>query len=152
LGICATGRGIICTRTILEYDNGDEGMKRAWCLLLSAVWFTLLLTACGSGESTVGDVDAGKTLFNTGGTSQIPCATCHSIDGVATVGPSLQGIAAHAGERIEGVSAEDYLRQSITQPSVYLVPGYNDVMYKDYAVHFSEEEIDNLVAYLMTLE
>ena len=52
---------------------------------------------------------------------------------------------------MEGISAEDYLRQSITQPSIYLVDGYADIMYKDYAERLSEEDINNLIAYLMTL-
>jgi LSD1 subclass zinc finger protein len=128
-------------------------MKRAWLMLPGAACLVIVLTACGAGENSGGgDAKAGETLFNSGGASQVPCATCHSVDGVTLVGPTLQGVGTKAGERMEGISAEDYLQQSITQPSVYLVEGYADVMYKDYAERLSEEEIDNLVAYLMTLE
>jgi LSD1 subclass zinc finger protein len=127
-------------------------MKRAWFILPGAVCLVILLTACGSGANSAGDASAGETLFKTGGASQVPCATCHSVDGVTLVGPTLQGIGSKASERMEGISAEDYLHQSITQPSIYLVEGYADVMYKDYAERLSEEEINNLVAYLMTLE
>ena len=127
-------------------------MKRAWLMLPGAVCIAVILTACGSGESASGDAAAGEVLFKSGGNSQVPCATCHSVEDVTLVGPSLQGIASRAGERMEGTSAEDYLRQSISEPSVYLVEGYADVMYKDYAERLSEEDINNLVAYLMTLE
>jgi cytochrome c2 len=45
-----------------------------------------------------------------------------------------------------------YLHTSIMDPSAYVVPGFpDDLMPKTYAEIFTQEEIDNLVAYLLTL-
>ncbi len=111
----------------------------------------LLLAACGGGQgsptaSEIGDPLAGRQVFETGGSSQIPCASCHTLDGTALVGPSLQGIAERAATRRPNMSATEYLRES----SAYLVEGYDDVMNKDYGEKLSSEEIDNLIAFLMT--
>lgn len=129
-------------------------MRRIWLpfILLLAI---LSLAACGggSGESAAsggGDVAAGQQIFNTGGDSGIPCASCHTLDGTDLVGPSLQGIAERAAEREPGTSATDYLHESIVNPSAYLVSGYEDLMNNDYSDTLSDADIDNLVAFLMT--
>ena len=115
----------------------------------------LLLAACGGSQgspaaSEIGDPSAGRQVFETGGSSQIPCASCHTLDGTALVGPSLQGIAERAATRRPDMSATEYLRESIISPSTYVVEGYDDVMNKDYGEKLSSEEIDNLIAFLMT--
>ena len=131
-------------------------MKQAFAVtgLIAAL---ALLAGCSSAaapatESSTGagDPAAGKQIFDTGGASGIPCATCHTLDGSTLVGPSLQGIAERAGTRERGLSAEDYIRQSIKTPSAFLVPGYGDLMNKTYAVTLSEQDIDNLITFLMT--
>ena len=111
----------------------------------------LLLAACSSGEAgSPGDPARGKQIFLTGGTSGIPCATCHTLDGSTLVGPSLQGISTRAATRIPGESAEDYIRQSIENPSAYLVDGYSDQMYKQYASQLTPQDLSDVVAFLMT--
>lgn len=123
-------------------------------LALTMLGLLLILTACGGGAaggtSPLGDPQAGRAIFETGGVSQIPCAACHTLDGTPLVGPSLQGISERAGTRIPGLSAEEYLRQSITDPSAYLVEGFDDLMNKDYGEKLSEDDINNLIAFLMT--
>lgn len=127
----------------------EEIMRRGvrW-LAVAAVGLAAALSACGGGEIS-GDAARGEEVFNTGGASQVPCATCHSLDGTDLVGPSLQSISERAGERIDGVSAEDYIRQSIVSPSAYLTDGFSDVMPKNYGAALSAEDIDALVAFLM---
>jgi nitric oxide reductase subunit C len=82
------------------------------------------------------------------------------------VGPSLAGVAqraaarvAEAGYRGDARTAADYLRESILNPSVYLVPGalYGtpqgvSLMPGGYATVLSTEQVDDLVAYLRTLQ
>jgi cytochrome c oxidase subunit 2 len=121
-----------------------------------ALIFLALLVAACAGENTqtqdiaaIGDPANGEALFNSGGDSGIPCLTCHTLDGTPLVGPSLNGIGERAATRIEGVSAEDYLRQSIVSPSAYIVEGYSDSMNKTYPEFLSEQEIDDLVAFLL---
>ncbi|MEZ5178650.1 MAG: c-type cytochrome [Acidimicrobiales bacterium] len=81
------------------------------------------------------------------------CQICHSTErGVDIVGPSLAGVATRAADRVPGLSAEEYLRQSILDPSAYAVEGYRaDQMLPIYQDRLSPDEIDGLVAYLMTL-
>ena len=108
----------------------------------------LLLSACGGEELT--GAAAGETIFNNGKNGSTPCFTCHTLDGSELVGPSLQGISERAGTRLNGVSAEDYLRRSITHPGEYLVEGYTNTMPKDFATYLNDEDVDSLIAYLMT--
>jgi len=46
--------------------------------------------------------------------------------------------------------AEAYIHQSIKDPYAYLVEGYGNTMTKAAAYLLTEEEIDDLVAFLLT--
>ncbi|NWF69744.1 MAG: cytochrome c [Chloroflexi bacterium] len=95
-------------------------------------------------------VERGRALF-----SRAPaiCSTCHSLEpDVIIVGPSLYGIADRASERVPGVSPEEYLRVSVLDPSAFVVPGFNDVMQKNFADTLTSENVSDLIAFLMTLE
>jgi cytochrome c5 len=75
------------------------------------------------------------------------CAKCHGeTDGV---GPALPGMGRRAATRIVGLTARDYLRQSIVNPSIYVVEGFKDLMPKTFGIVFSAAEIDGLVEYLL---
>jgi cytochrome c oxidase subunit 2 len=47
------------------------------------------------------------------------------------------------------LSAEEYLRESIVDPKAYIVEGYGGTMQR-YKFLLSEEDIDSLVAFLLT--
>jgi cytochrome c551/c552 len=123
----------------------------------------LSLVACGGesapegGEGGAGAADAtdGETLFAQQliGT-QAGCVTCHSLEpDVVVVGPSLAKIGAEAGSRVSGVSAEEYLRQSILEPDAYTAEGFAaGLMPKALADELSEEQVGDLVAYMLTLK
>ena len=52
-----------------------------------------------------------------------------------------------------GLSAEEYLLESILDPNAYIVDGFEpDVMLQNYDELLTEEEIANLVAFLLSLE
>ena len=90
------------------------------------------------------------------------CASCHTISGVAqgVLGPPLDGIASAAGNRISGYSAEEYIRESILEPDAYTA-GAADGLSQDYqeglmqatmaGITLSDEDVDNLVEYLLSL-
>ena len=90
------------------------------------------------------------------------CASCHTVQGVAAgvLGPPLDGIASAAANRISGYSAEEYIRESIVEPDAYTA-GTADGLSQDYqeglmqatmaGISLSEEDVDNLVEYLLTL-
>jgi cytochrome c oxidase subunit 2 len=125
-------------------------MTNVW-VIMSGMTLAIVLAACSTPDTgNSGRVETGRELFNTGGKSNVPCATCHSLDGSALVGPTLKGISQRAGTRGPGLSAEDYIRQSILSPSAFIVPGYSDPMYKDYTKVFTDDDIQNLIAFLMT--
>ena len=60
------------------------------------------------------------------------------------------GISERAKDRVEGLSAADYIRQSIVDPGAHLVQGYDDVMPRVIGQRLSEEEVDELVDFLLT--
>ncbi len=112
-----------------------------------------ILAACGGGEASPGEGDAaaGESVFSE---VAVPaCTTCHSLEpGARGIGPSLATIGAEAGSRIVDVSAEEYLRQSIVEPSAFVVEGYGNVMSDIYGTQLSAQQLDDLIAYLLTLE
>ncbi len=96
------------------------------------------------------------------------CMACHSTQpNVKLAGPSLAGVGTRAAERItdpgytgEAKDAAGYIRESITHPSIYIVPGANfatkpvggiSLMPADFGTRLDSDQIDHLVAYLMTL-
>ncbi|MGD2156750.1 MAG: cytochrome c [Anaerolineales bacterium] len=99
------------------------------------------------GEEEVDDpVARGLTVYNNNG-----CGGCHTIEGISTgaVGPILSQIGEVAADRQDGMSPEDYLRESILNPSAHIVEGYDDMMPKNFGDSLSDDELSDLVAFLM---
>ncbi len=116
---------------------------------------SLLLTACGKQSSQAGDPAAGKALFNQASIDSVPsCNTCHSTKpDTVTIGPSLAGVAKRAESRVPGQTAEEYLRNCILTPNAYVVGGFPaGVMVQKYRDVLTEEQVNDLVAYLSTLK
>ncbi|MEZ5340062.1 MAG: hydrogenase iron-sulfur subunit [Acidimicrobiales bacterium] len=96
-------------------------------------------------------VSEGMAVFNS--RSGGACKVCHSVEpGGDGVGPSLAGIGTRGADRLPGLSAADYIRQSILSPDAYIVDGYRAGQMLDiYQDRLSPEELDALVAYLSSL-
>lgn len=116
------------------------------------------VTAESTGEAVAiasGDPTHGDSLFHYGGNGAPPCSSCHQTDRNAaarfSLGPNLGGVSERAGARIEGYSAEEYIHQSIVDPRSFLVPGFRNSMFPRYAQVYSEQDIADLIAYLLTL-
>ena len=125
-----------------------------------------------SGSTSVGvrpvspdsDIRAlGENVFRTA----VPgCVACHSLaPGADGAGPSLAGVATRAELLVgaadysgQAADVEGYLRESIVEPSAHLNVGgmYSangmSFMPNTYGDSLSEEEIDQLVAFLATLK
>ena len=104
---------------------------------------------------TGSDPAAGEALYDeTSLGTNAACRICHSLQpDVTLVGPSFHGIATRAGERVPGMSAEAYLHQSIVDPDAYVVEGFpSGQMIPNLAEILTEEQIDDLIAFLLTLE
>ena len=125
-------------------------------LLAAAALLIAVLIFSGCAEKPVLELSAegqrGLKIYENGAHGSVACMTCHTLDGSMLVGPSFQGIAGRAGQRIPGVSAEDYLRQSIVDPAVHVVDGYTNLMPADYGATLSEQDIESLVAFLLELD
>lgn len=103
-------------------------------------------------DSLPGDAERGAEIFRHGVNDAPPCITCHALtQGMFSIAPVMQGINQRAGERVAGLSADDYLHQSILEPSAFIVPGFRSIMYPDYADHLSAQDVADLIAYLKTL-
>ncbi|NLE52653.1 MAG: hypothetical protein GX613_14750 [Chloroflexi bacterium] len=74
------------------------------------------------------------------------CAACHGAESGA--GPSLAVIKDEAGQRVEGMTAEEYVHESIVDPSAHVVAGYEDIMPQDYGERLSDEQINGLVRFI----
>ena len=112
----------------------------------------------GTGAPNHSDlVAAGRALFTGGG----GCSACHTIDGTAqgVLGPDQSRIGAQAANRIPGYTAEQYIRESITDPCAYTVTPADAGITRQYdcnlmvatmsGIRLSETDIDALVAFLL---
>ncbi len=141
-------------------------MKWSW---LALICVALLLSACGSNTTAAsatpeplqscsaaqGDAARGEALFAQDVlTYYAGCSTCHMVDNdIMLQGPSLQGVGSVAAGRVAGQDAEQYLCQSILNPNGYLVEGFSaSLMPPYYANWLTQQELDDLIAYLVTLE
>ncbi len=101
------------------------------------------------------DPARGRQLyFETSLGTNAGCRVCHSLEpGQTLVGPSFFGIADRAGTRVPGMSAEDYLLQSILDPDAYIVEGFPPgQMLPNLGEILTEEQIEDLIAFLMNLK
>lgn len=101
-------------------------------------------------------VERGMSFFVSKG-----CGGCHMIAGLegaaGLVGPELTQIATNAVGRVEGQTAEEYIRTSILSPTAYVVPECPQgpcaaVMPQNYGEQLATQELDDIVTYLLTLE
>ncbi|MCP4422649.1 MAG: c-type cytochrome [Chloroflexi bacterium] len=87
---------------------------------------------------------------------QSGCFACHRLESIGRggeVGPAWDGIGTVAATRVEGLSAEAYIRQSILQPGDFLTSGFEEmnVMPANFDEVLSSEEVEILVHFLLNL-
>ncbi len=133
--------------------------KITWVGIVVALVATMVLAACGGGGGAAAgpNPDHGKQLYNSKtlcSKSAEGCVSCHAYDaskGDDSKAPFTQGTAARAATRVPGMTAEEYIRESINTPDAYVVEKYKaGDMYQNWAKELSKQDIDDLVAYLLT--
>ncbi len=105
--------------------------------------------------------DNGEILFNEnyevtmndGSIGAWACSVCHNVNSdEAGTGPGMLNLPSNAGERVPGQPAELYIYNSIVHPNDYIVEGYDEgVMPVGYAEIFSEQELYDLAAYILSI-
>ncbi len=88
----------------------------------------------------------GEALFAANG-----CSGCHSLGEDTIIGPGFKGVVSRAGTRVTGVSAEDYLSESIRSPSAFVVEGFSDGLMPILST-LSDADVADLIEYLKTIE
>ena len=61
------------------------------------------------------------------------------------LGPSLDGIGSRASSRQQGLSAEDYIRESIESPAAFVVEGFDPIM-PELRSTLTDSEFEQLVS------
>lgn len=126
-------------------------------LFIACVLILMIVTtaACGSAEPTPvptptlsAEQQTGKRIFAQ------ECGSCHSIaDEAVIVGPSMVGVASRAAGRVNGQDARTYLYGSILNPNDYVVDDFSEgLMPQNFGKQLTGEELDAVVAYLLTFE
>lgn len=97
------------------------------------------------------ELQAARAVFDKGG-----CAACHAVQGdTRVVGPSLAKISETGATRKPGTSTEDYIKESVRQPSAFIVqgfPGPPSLMPAFAQGQISDDELNALVQYLLSLK
>jgi cytochrome c553 len=113
------------------------------CILAAAI------VACASEPRASTPVERGRQVY-----AALECGSCHEAgfrNFFRRVGPPLEHVGTAAAQRRPGMSAEEYLRESITDPGAYVVQGYPDAMPRGLARDLSPEDLAALIAYLASL-
>ena len=93
----------------------------------------------------------GQEIFLGGGA----CGACHTVEGVSLglVGPDLSHLGTDAAERKPGMSAEDYIFESIRDPEAFVATGVEraipGIMTAGITAGLSDEEVQALVDFLL---
>jgi mono/diheme cytochrome c family protein len=137
-------------------------MRRPALLLVLGA---LVLAGCGGGKvvtptgpvegplptttaATVkGNAAAGKQAFAANG-----CGGCHTYKPAGasgTQGPDLDKLPELAQKANQG-SLDEFVHESIVNPSAYVEKGFQDIMPKNYGQSLNQKQLADLVAFLTT--
>jgi cytochrome c oxidase subunit II len=94
-------------------------------------------------------VEAGKDIYNQ------RCKTCHTIDGSANTGPTFKGVYGKMETLDDGQSVkvdENYIRESILDPALRTVKGYNASAMPSFKGTLSDNQITALIEFIKTVK
>ncbi len=130
-------------------------LRPAAAVVVSVVVSVGLLAACGGDDSSSSPPpelsaagERGEQVAKENG-----CTACHTADGGKSTGPTWKDLAGSEVELDGGetvVADDEYLRTAILDPKSQVVAGYPNIM-PVYENQLSDEELDDLIAYLRDL-
>ena len=108
-------------------------------------------------------VAAGKEIYlnapANAGPQALWCSQCHTIEGVSAgvIGPDQTHIGREAATRKPGMSAEEYIRESIRDPEKFICPPEvprctPGLMTNAITQGLTKDQVDAMVAFLLTLQ
>ena len=83
------------------------------------------------------------------------CSACHTVEGISAglVGPDLTHIGTEAPTRKQGFSAEEYIRESIRKPEVFVPEGVEratpGLMTSALTANLTDQQVEALVQFLL---
>ena len=132
---------LLCT----EYCGTGHSDMSATVVVHKSGEFEQWLEDAARFAENLSPADRGGLLYRKRG-----CSGCHTIDGTAKTGPSLKGIfgQTHAFSNASPVVVdENYIRESIIDPSAKVREGYKDQM-NSYKGQLSDDEIGDLIEFI----
>lgn len=137
-----------------EYCGTSHSQMLAKVNVLSPEAFAIWEKGIGIDKSTditssLPPAESGQKLYERSG-----CTACHTIDGATIVGPSFKGLFGQTEKLQDGSTAivdENYIRESILDPTAKMVEGYAPVM-PSYKGLLSDKEITDIIEYIKTLD
>ncbi len=84
--------------------------------------------------------------------AQYDCAACHIAGAASNLAPAFDGLAERAAKARPPLSAAAYIYESIIYPQAHLAGDYSGVMPLNYATRLSDEDLGDMIAYLLTTD
>ncbi len=136
--------GLYCT----EYCGDSHSDMRANVVVHEPGGFDAWLENAANYLKELPPAEAGGIVFSR------RCTQCHSTDGTAKTGPSLQAIFGEDHKMRDGSSVavdENYIRESIMDPQAKVRAGFQPVM-PTFKGILTDDEIGYLIEYIKTLK
>ena len=139
LGILIVFGGIFAIE-FLQLSEGSDGVGDEQ--LTSETYMDVV-------EPLLADADptAGEELVELYG-----CTVCHGGDNAGRLAPGYTGLSAVAAERRPPLTAEAYVYESIIYPGAYDVEGYANNMPRIYDTQISDDDLGDIIAYILSVE
>ena len=134
---------VICT----ELCGLGHALMRSTAVVMEPAAFQKWIASQTKATNSPNPATAGHAVFTNNG-----CAACHTLTAAGATGkagPDLDKLAQEAQQAGQPLAA--FVKQSITDPSAYVAPGYPDhVMPATFGSALSPQQLDALVSYLVS--
>ncbi|MEO8026026.1 MAG: cytochrome c oxidase subunit II [Bryobacteraceae bacterium] len=135
--------------TCAEYCGKDHSKMQAKLFVESEEKYKEWLATGGTEWKNYTPAQWGKLQWEAKG-----CNSCHNLDGSKNQGPSWKGIWGKTEKFADGGSAvvdENYIRESIYQPQLHIVQGYEPVM-PTFQGLVKEPDMRGLIAFIKSMK